>query len=36
VACRGHLATLRELFDEGPADVTALRETIVARTLESV
>jgi alkylation response protein AidB-like acyl-CoA dehydrogenase len=35
-ACRGHLSTLRELFDEGPADVTALRETIVARTLESV
>ncbi len=35
-ACRGHLSTLRELFDEGPADVTALRETIVARTLEGV
>ncbi len=34
-ACRGHLATLRKLFDEEPADVTGLREIIVARTIES-
>ena len=34
-ACRGHLATLRQLFDEGPADITSLREVIVARTLEA-
>ena len=33
--CRGHLATLRKLFDEEPADVTALRETIVSRTVEA-
>jgi alkylation response protein AidB-like acyl-CoA dehydrogenase len=34
-ACRDHLATLRKLFDEDPADLTALRETIVARTLDA-
>jgi alkylation response protein AidB-like acyl-CoA dehydrogenase len=34
-SCREHLATLRKLFDEDPADVTGLRETIVAKTLEA-
>jgi alkylation response protein AidB-like acyl-CoA dehydrogenase len=34
-ACREHLAALRSLLDEEPADVTALRETIVKRTLEA-
>jgi hypothetical protein len=34
-ACRDHLATLRKLFDEDPADLTSLRETIVAKTLEA-
>jgi len=33
--CREHLATLRKLFDEDPADLTSLREVIVAKTLES-
>lgn len=35
VACREHLGRLRRLLDEEPADLTALRETIVARTLEA-
>jgi alkylation response protein AidB-like acyl-CoA dehydrogenase len=34
-ACRDHLATLRKLFDEDPADVTAYREAIVSPTLEA-
>lgn len=34
-ACREHLGRLRRLFDEDPADLTALRETIVTRTLEA-
>jgi alkylation response protein AidB-like acyl-CoA dehydrogenase len=32
-ACREHLAAIRKLFDEEPADVTAVREVIVTRTL---
>jgi alkylation response protein AidB-like acyl-CoA dehydrogenase len=32
--CRRQLATLRTLLDEEPCDLTALRETIVARTVE--
>jgi alkylation response protein AidB-like acyl-CoA dehydrogenase len=33
--CREHLAVLRQLFDEEPLDVTALRESIVTPTLEA-
>ncbi len=33
-ACREHLAVLRELFDDEPADPAAWREAIVAPTLE--
>jgi alkylation response protein AidB-like acyl-CoA dehydrogenase len=33
--CSVHLAALRRLFDEAPLDVTALRETIVSRTLDA-
>ena len=34
-ACRERLAALRTLLDEEPADLTSLRETIVARTLDA-
>ncbi|GEJ55368.1 acyl-CoA dehydrogenase family protein [Anaeromyxobacter diazotrophicus] len=34
-ACREHLGRLRKLFDEDPADLTALREIIVTKTLEA-
>ncbi len=34
-ACRDRLAKLRRFFDEDPADLTSLRETIVARALEA-
>jgi alkylation response protein AidB-like acyl-CoA dehydrogenase len=34
-ACRGHLAAIRKLYDEGPADVVALRETLVEKALEA-
>jgi alkylation response protein AidB-like acyl-CoA dehydrogenase len=33
-ACREHLAAIRKLYDEGPADVVSLRETIVAAAVE--
>jgi alkylation response protein AidB-like acyl-CoA dehydrogenase len=33
--CRAHLAALRKLLDEEPLDSTALRETIVSRTLDA-
>jgi alkylation response protein AidB-like acyl-CoA dehydrogenase len=33
-ACREHLAAIRKLYDEGPADVVALRETIVEEAVE--
>jgi hypothetical protein len=32
--CREHLAAIRKLYDEGPADVVGLRETIVEKALE--
>ena len=35
VACRDALSGLRKLFDEDPADLTALRETIVTKTLDA-
>ena len=34
-ACREHLSRLRRLLDEDPADLTGLRETIVAATLSA-
>ena len=33
--CRGHLAAIQKLCDEGPADLVGLREIIVERTLEA-
>jgi hypothetical protein len=32
--CREHLAAIRKLYDEGPADLVGLRETIVEKALE--
>ena len=33
--CRAHLAAIRKLCDEGPADLVALRELVVERTLDA-
>ncbi|HET7753091.1 MAG TPA: acyl-CoA dehydrogenase family protein [Anaeromyxobacteraceae bacterium] len=33
--CRGHLAAIRKLYDEGPADLVGLRELIVEKAVEA-